>query len=551
MPRERHRSAWLGSAAIALPAIAALVTWLTPLSFVPVPWPDDSAYYLVARDLFSWPPRFTMRSMAPFEPTYAIWNFNTMPLHPILIGLGRQVAIDGSFGLKLWSLGAWALTGALAVSVLVRRGLPLAAAFAVALAFALDPTLRWAAAIPRPEPLVGLFAIALVLGLSFGFPERFRARGRWWDPEAALLALAAYTHFNAIHLLAPVLCARIRQPRRLARIGLQTTGYLAPWILSVALHPVPFQRQMAMQWRRLAIGKGWLESAPLARRALFPELGTPQNLPVSVHWAGVAIFALIALAAAVVLAHIVRAVSARDATDLPEGSLVPAAGWVLGAVWLWHSKPEVWFTYYLHASVWTLAGVGLLALARRRAARMRIALAVGLAPVLALFAYADVDQLARTSASSSWRWPRYHALIDCVDAQLSRFDGDLGHPQPFRVWAPTPPDVLVELSRRHPHWELTRTNDFPEREDLAVAHGREVDAVVVAETIQPTERDADGPLDRYPGVRSVWMTWRGYFLHRLGEDAEWMPRRWLCQQGRWQAFVFMRGPITAEPATDR
>src|SRR5439155_10004708 len=117
-----------------------------------------------------------------FEPTYAIYNFNTMPLYPILIGLGRLVGIDGSWGLKLWPLGAWALTGSLAVGVLVRRGLPLAAAFAVALAFALDPALRWAAAIPRPESLVGLFAMALVLGLTFGFPGRVRARGRWWDP---------------------------------------------------------------------------------------------------------------------------------------------------------------------------------------------------------------------------------------------------------------------------------------------------------------------------------------------------------------------------------
>src|SRR5689334_2772277 len=72
-----------------LPVLAALFVWLTPLSFVPVPWPDDSAFYFVAKSLFAWPPRWVMLPQAPFEPTYRIFNFNTMPLYPILIGLGR------------------------------------------------------------------------------------------------------------------------------------------------------------------------------------------------------------------------------------------------------------------------------------------------------------------------------------------------------------------------------------------------------------------------------------------------------------------------------
>ena len=47
---------------------------------------DRPLSYFVAHELFKWPPRWVMLPQAPFEPTYRIWNFNTMPLYPILIG---------------------------------------------------------------------------------------------------------------------------------------------------------------------------------------------------------------------------------------------------------------------------------------------------------------------------------------------------------------------------------------------------------------------------------------------------------------------------------
>src|SRR4051812_10991161 len=86
-----------------IPVFCALYVWASALSFVPVPWPDDSAFYFVAKELFKWPPRWVMLPQAPFEPTYRIFNFNTMPLYPILIGIGRWIGIDGSHALKLWS----------------------------------------------------------------------------------------------------------------------------------------------------------------------------------------------------------------------------------------------------------------------------------------------------------------------------------------------------------------------------------------------------------------------------------------------------------------
>src|SRR3954464_10297543 len=105
----------LSTAICLIPVFAALIVWFSALSFVPVPWPDDSAFYFVAKELFHWPPRWVMLPQAPFEPTYRISNFNTMPLFPVLIGLGRFFGIDGSWGLKFWSLIPWGLSGSLLV----------------------------------------------------------------------------------------------------------------------------------------------------------------------------------------------------------------------------------------------------------------------------------------------------------------------------------------------------------------------------------------------------------------------------------------------------
>src|SRR5476649_95889 len=109
---------------IIFPFAAMFWVWFSALSFVPVPWPDDSAFYFVTKELFRWPPRWVMLPQAPFEPTYRIWNFNTMPLYPLLVGLGRLLGIDGSHAIKLWPLAAYGLSGSLFSVVLYRAGLP-------------------------------------------------------------------------------------------------------------------------------------------------------------------------------------------------------------------------------------------------------------------------------------------------------------------------------------------------------------------------------------------------------------------------------------------
>jgi hypothetical protein len=69
-----------------------------------------------------------------------------------------------------------------------------------------------------------------------------------------------------------------------------------------------------------------------------------------------------------------------------------------------------------------------------------------------------------------------------------------------------------------------------------------VDAVVVPETINWEERDVSGKPENHPEMRSAWMYWRGYFLSQLLDIPGWKPNRWVCQKGRWQAYIYMEEP---------
>lgn len=524
---------------VALPFLIALLVWITPLSFVPVPWPDDSAFYFVAHELFRWPPRWVMLPQAPFEPTYADFNFNTMPLYPLLIGVGRWFGIDGSHALKLWPLSAWAASLALLGVALHRQGLPRWAALLLLLGAGLDPELRWASVLLRPESLIGLLGVALVLGLTYGFPARLRERGLW-HPVAALLALGAYAHFNAVHLVFPVLIAGFRRPREIFRIGATTTLYLAPW-LAIVLAQLPlFTHQMTLQWSRLAVGNAWLAAPDRALRSLFQEMGSPVPFGWGVMPAAGLLWALIALALGSLLWGVARR-SLRLSSPVA-ARLAPASGWVLGSLWLWHTKPEVWFVSYIHLALWTFAGIGWLETWRSLAWR-RIALA-GIALLAGLFLGIAIRQASELYASPSWRWSSYRGFVDCIDRELVAQEQRLGNPRPYRVWVPTWPDVLIELARRHPDWSYSRTNDFMDRSDLALKHGRDAEAVVVTETIQPIEIEFTGMAREMPErLESVWMTWRSYFLNRLYSDPRWRPepeKRRACMRGRWHAYLFLK-----------
>ncbi len=577
---------------LGIPLLGWMFVWFSALSFAPVPWPDDSAFYFVADDLFRWPPRWAMLVQAPFEPSYYQWNFNTMPLYPVLIGLGRFIGIDGSWALKFWPLSAWAVSGGLLGWVCFRKGLPLGIAAVISLWLTLDPTHRWASVLLRPESLIGLCGLAVILGLTFGYPERWKAR-KLWDPTSALLVTAAYCHFNAVHLVFPVILVYLLQPRELVRIGLLCLLYLVPWFVTVFWHFDLFVHQMTTQWTRLAVPNGWVDKFEELGRHLYPDMGVIDSWPDMLYSAGWMLWGLIALVALVLIRELIRITltlservgeladqehgakpkaeakpKARAQSEVgtkPEAgtkpdrkkesapdssartiSLLPATGWVLGAVWLYHNKPEQWFIYYLHLSLTAFAGIAATKLwtenwvADRFRKPVKVAALLFSFSLIGIWSTATYTQWADMSSQRTFSWEGYHSLIDCIDEQLTQLEKSRGNPAHFHVFGPTYPDILIELSRRHRHWGFTRTNDFWEAADLAVKHGREVDAVVVTEIYGHTERDISAPAYQVPQLQSVWMGWKPYYLNRLYTDPTFNPNRYVCQRGRTQAFLYMK-----------
>lgn len=545
-----------------MPLGVMLWVWLSPLAFVPVPWPDDSAFYFVGKDLFQWPPRWVMIPQAPFEPTYRIFNFNTMPLYPILLGLGRFAGIDGSFAIKFWPLIFWALSGSLLGTWLYRRGVSWWGAAFAGLFVAMDPILRWASVLVRPESLIGFCGMAIVLGLTFGFPESVAnlwGRKRWWwDPVAFLLAIGAYAHFNAIHLLFPVVLTFIltlpvkRGLQRLFEVGWKTAFYLLPWILTVLFQFDLFIHQMSTQWERLAIHNAWRDSLAQMLEAMIQSLGSPEPWPQQMKV--VAWFFLISMGTGV-LFLVFQSVFVLTAKLFKKKSwldwllsqrlevLLPSTAWILGAVWLWDSKPEVWFVFYIHLSIACAVGVCVYWLHLKFVCLISRLFVGFLAGWVGLFFYINGGQASRLGASPSWRWETYRDYVSCIDQRLTQMEKDLrasGYQGKIRVWNPTFPDVIIELSRKHPDWEFSRTNDFHTRMNLALEHGRDAEAVVITEMIYWQERVISAPLSEHPEVQSMWMNWKDYYLYRLEEWPHWKPNRYLCQRGRWQAFIYMK-----------
>lgn len=510
-----------------LPIAAVVWVWLSSLSFLPVPWPDDSAFYFPAKDLFAWPPRWVMIPQAPFEPSYREWNFNTMPLFPILIGIARAFGIDGSHALKVLPLGGW-LAGMLFVLRSFRRGGATALYLVGAsLVLALEPILRWSSVIIRPESIIGAAGLFVLFGFRFGWPDSLRER-RFFHPVALALAVAAYLHFNAIHLVPLVLALYFGEWRKILKIGALTALGLVPWLLTIAAKPALFVQQMELQFSRLSgYQNPWLSSWTDFTKALLADMGTPEG------WGSEYQTAILLMLIAIPFLLALTAIAVRKGRRAELGGFV----WLLSATYLWHTKSEVWFTHFMHLAYWAWALLVLFEF--RGSSRARLAAAVFPLVVGTFFAYGQVGQTIRLEATATWHWSTYEKWIDCIDSFLVEEHAKRGSPEVFRVWDPTFPDITIALSRRHPGWEFTRTNDFYDRADLAVRHGYDVDAMVVTEVFRMNDLEFRGSLADRPQSKSVWMDWQSYFLNRLERDPKFKPNRKLCQLGRWDAFVYL------------
>ncbi len=523
-----------------LPALAAafaataLVYFLSPLSFDPVPWPDDSAFFLTGADWIRWPPSYRMHSQAAFVPSYDVANFNTMPGLPLLFGVLNQLGLRGSHAIRLPGMLAFAAWAFLVVVWALRRGLRPGTATLLGACALLSPSGRWGAMVVRPEIWQGLLWTAMLMEIDgkAGRPSRWRL--------PALLAAAAYVHFEAIIWVpgvAAALALRARAPRPAARelwaVTWRVLVLLSPWLIYALAHWTLFWEQMDAQFHRLAEAHPYLTSPHSFFHSLFLHLGNPAgypkffNLGKGITWGALVV-------------SLVLCVRRREPAQ------IAAALGLAGAFYLWVTKPETWFTAMIHYSLWPLVAV-----AGGPAARWRVVSALGALALLAV--------LGGGTAVDQWRklgrvydWPTYRAWVDCIDSEIG---------ERRTVWQPHVPDALVELRSRRPERtdrDYTRASDFEALRARAEAHALQVDAIVhtlylpvanlgLEETPEEArgnhrgtarERDLD-LLANYP-----WLPFRDLTALRL-------PDRSLrvCHQGPfWAALTLAREPsVSTEP----
>lgn len=521
MKLRRPASNWALTGAIAL---LALIYWASALSFAPVPWPDDSAFFLTGLEWIRWPSLYRMHSQAPFVPTYDLANFNTMPLMPLILGIGAQLGLDSSHAIRIYGMSAYA-GFALGLAAWMRhRKISELWVWLVSLAAILSPAIRWGAMVVRPEIWEAWFWLLIVMDLD-GF---FKRPNAWRIP--AILAVAAGVHFEAIVWVIPTTIAvALASPslkeawRRLLSIAWRTTVLLTPWILYVLANWSVFWIQMETQFGRLEAHHPYLQGWYGVFHNLFLSLGNPVSYPKFFN-----LGKIITWGAMLVGAGRVSWLASRTREDR---GLRLASLAALAATWyLWTTKPETWFTAMIHTSLWTM-----LVLALPRAAETRWPSKLAAAPIallLVLQAGVAVDQWLNLRKTFTWR--NYEDWVSCIDQTL----GDR-----VKIWQPHWPDVLVELSGRKPHRDYTRAVDFPNIDLLIDAHAKGSDAIIHSLYFAPndgiSQLDYQGEpreLDRYHLTEYPWIPFKNYSALHLGKD--WSLS--ICHKGPFWAGISLR-----------
>jgi len=462
----------------ALVAVSAWVAYSSvfgPLAFVPVPWPDASAFVLPGLDLWR-TGHYAMHAQAPFVPGYAHYNFNTMPALPSLLG-GLAWLGGARFGralVTLASLFPWIATAWLVARSGERRARWL---ILLPLAVLLDPVLRWGSQVVRPEGWV-VWCWALILRewqLSRGKPRAFVVAG--------LLALAAYVHFEAVFLVPGALLLLGDRWSKRIRNGLSVSAwtvlFLSPWLLYVAAHLSDFGQQMAIQFGRLAHGNSRFADPYAVFHNLFVSLGVPGgwpkvfNLGKTAFWG---LFAVIAIDLIVQQRGRKRGRSAVTGTTAPE-----RAAWVtVGSFYfLWFTKQEDWFVTLVHGSFWIAVGY---TFARWRwTERLPVAILVA---AWCLSSAAAQAQLSRRLSQEGYARNNYERWTECVEQVSARRWGG----QPGSAWSvfqPHVPDALIPIALHRHSWRLVRALDFPAEIARARAWLRDEANVVILSRTTP------------------------------------------------------------------
>jgi hypothetical protein len=229
-------------------------------------------------------------------------------------------------------------------------------------------------------------------------------------------------------------------------------------------------------------------------------VGTPKffNIAKAIFWA---------LAMALTLRALV--LTRRPAGFVRLGACV---AWWTG-LYLWWSKPEVWFITMCHVTLWPWVALELVLQQNAPAGEPKwrtFPWAIGATAVLSFFA--TLGQMLQIPPY--YTRANYRAWVDCIEKQteLARA-GRSGTPEgargPIRIWQPHVPDVLIELSDRHSDYDLTRTLDFEARRSFALDFGRKAEVLIFSRFFNLSRADervtfgADSTAPVYEGAERM------------------------------------------------
>lgn len=510
---------------IGLVCLIVIFFWASTLSFFPVPWPDDAAFFLPGVEWVAWPPVYRMHAQAPFVPTYDVANFNIMPGLPLLLGLGNLVGVKGSHGIRIFGMLAMVAWAILLILWMARRKLAREWVWLIALGSVFAPVVRWGATVVRTEVWQGLFWLLILMELDSVSRSRWRL--------AVFLALAAYFHYESVVWVVPVALGlypfgQTGRPverltgwcKELFGVVWRVVVLLSPWLVYVLWHWDVFWVQMDVQFTRLAGGHPYVTSTYGFFHSLFPELGNPLPNPGFLDL-GKGIFWML------LPVCVVRNLFLIPKGDSGSGVRLAAVAAVATTFYLWMVKPEIWFTVLVHVSFWPLL---VLSIPERKTTRTATRVAFSMAGFAALLILLVVEigvaaeQWQKTR--SHYSWGAYHNWVSCIDQTIA---------DRTYVWQPHWPDVLVELGGREPQREYFRAVDFKNIDLLLEKHVQNCE-VIIHSLYFPLHEDA--------GTGSYQGNPRELDLYYLTEQVPF-PRFSALFLDEWQLKICHQGPFWA------
>jgi hypothetical protein len=494
--------------------VIAFTYWNTSLSFYPVPWPDDSAFYLAGLDWINWPSHYRMHSQAPFVDTYDQANFNIMPLLPLVFGIFRYLGFDSSHALRLLGLGVFVLYTWILVDWAKKREFSTIWIWTLAFACITTPVLRWGATVARTEIWQALFWILILRELealgstvtsSANHPVTSpRSRSPWRIPT--FLALAAGFHYEAIVWVLPTAAAIVLQNptpakamRALWAIAWRTLLLMSPWLVYLVTHFSELQTQLTIQFSRLSHYHPYLQDLYGAFHSIFLSMGQPLGYPKFFNAGKIITWGIIFFTFSRCIYLAIRERGPRGPVRL-----AVALGFVTTG-YLWATKPETWFTTLIYAGLWPAfllsfrepRGLPLSAPNSKtqghknstaswdpRASMQERAIWVSVITLIMLQVGVAIYQWSH--ARGKFEWSRYQAWVGCIESAI----GPREH-----IWQVNIPDVLVELTKKHPRKDYTRSVDFsgvvPDLKLKLERHARSRDTIIHSLYFRPDTSESD------------------------------------------------------------